>query len=178
MAGTVAAILWQTAITIAYHHSQVIALSVSRVTSLTEALVSASRNSLVSVFGKEFSVQCQQATFLGPAACCLAGPSHVCVSHSRTVPSTLLCVVQIPHVNRQEYTLLDVSEDGYVSYFLCIYAVKQHCTLLGSTCFCLCLLLSQACIVLACLCKFCHQSISLCIITLSTQSCLKEAAMF
>lgn len=23
--------------------------------------------------------------------------------------------VQIPHVNRQEYTLLDVSEDGYVS---------------------------------------------------------------
>lgn len=23
--------------------------------------------------------------------------------------------MQIPHVNRQEYTLLDVSEDGYVS---------------------------------------------------------------
>ena len=28
--------------------------------------------------------------------------------------------MQIPHVNRQEYTLLDVSEDGYVSVSVAI----------------------------------------------------------
>ena len=31
--------------------------------------------------------------------------------------------MQIPHVNRQEYTLLDVSEDGYVSRL----PACQHC---------------------------------------------------
>ena len=29
-----------------------------------------------------------------------------------------MSALQIPHVNRQEYTLLDVSEDGYVSLIL------------------------------------------------------------
>jgi len=37
---------------------------------------------------------------------------------------SLCWIVQIPHVNRQEYTLLDVSEDGYVSThtFACPFA--------------------------------------------------------
>lgn len=35
--------------------------------------------------------------------------------------------MQIPHVNRQEYTLLDVSEDGYVSA-ACSLAFASHST--------------------------------------------------
>ena len=29
--------------------------------------------------------------------------------------SGLRCALQIPHVNRQEFTLLDITEDGFVS---------------------------------------------------------------
>ena len=35
---------------------------------------------------------------------------------------TRCCVAQIPHVVRQEYTLLDINDDGFVSAFFCFCA--------------------------------------------------------
>ena len=46
--------------------------------------------------------------------------------HLGTYTHILGRLLQIPHVNRQEYTLLDVSEDGYVSICASVSSCWRH----------------------------------------------------
>ena len=47
----------------------------------------------------------------------------VCLSINPT--SNCFAYLQIPHVNRQEYTLLDINEDGFVSVLVITYPLGR-----------------------------------------------------
>ena len=39
------------------------------------------------------------------------------------------CIVQVPHVNRVEYQLIDISEDGFVRLLIQTWPLSVHPTL-------------------------------------------------